>query len=62
MSVITEDTWDAVMCPACQWNTHDLAATSARGNPAPRWCPECDRHGQGKPALVRVTITTRERP
>jgi hypothetical protein len=62
MSVITEDTWDAVMCPACQWNAHDLTGLPWPTSSPPRWCPECERHGQGRPALVRVTITTRERP
>ena len=57
MSVITEDTWEAVMCPACQWNTHDWAGSSARGNPAPRWCPECERHHHVRRELTLVTLT-----
>lgn len=59
---MTDNVWDAVICPACHWNTYDHSATSARGNPPPRTCPECERHGQGKPSLLRVTITAEPRP
>jgi NAD-dependent SIR2 family protein deacetylase len=58
---MTDNVWDAVMCPACHWNTYDMRGISDRHEPPPRWCPECERHGQGRPTLILVTITAEVR-